>query len=83
MVPFETDELAREAVAKGEVWGMAIVPETFTKYFLKRLWSSLDVDNETLVQSSIQVQSIKFIFFLEFVSCNVPILVCSGQFGHV
>ncbi|TRY76558.1 hypothetical protein TCAL_02660 [Tigriopus californicus] len=55
MVPFETDELAREAVAKGEVWGMAVFPETFTKYFLKRLWSSLDVDNETLIQSSIQV----------------------------
>eukprot|EP00095_Tigriopus_kingsejongensis_P001800 maker-scaffold10_size831480-snap-gene-0.20 protein:Tk01800 transcript:maker-scaffold10_size831480-snap-gene-0.20-mRNA-1 annotation:"ABC transporter " len=55
MVPFETKDEAEGAVKRGEAWGMAVIPEEFTKYFLKRLWSSLDVDNETLVQSSIEV----------------------------
>ncbi len=35
---------------------MVETPANFSKYFLKRLWSSIDADEETLNRSSINVR---------------------------
>ena len=46
---------AYRAVEKGQAWGRLILPGNFSKNFLKRLWSSIDADVETLNKSSINV----------------------------
>lgn len=42
-----------------KIWGMVETPANFSKFFLKRLWSSIDADVETLNKSSINVKNIK------------------------
>ncbi len=39
-----------------QIWGVVETPGNFSKYFLKRLWSSIDADQETLNKSSINVR---------------------------
>lgn len=53
---FADEAEAYRAVEKGEVWGRLILPANFSKNFLKRLWSSIDADVETLNKSSINVR---------------------------
>ena len=50
-------ESAEKAVKDGEAWGIVHIPSNFSKQFLKRLWSSIDADEETLRLSSVDVSS--------------------------
>ena len=44
-----------KAVRDGKAWGVVHTPANFSNKFLKRLWSSIDADKETLRLSSIDV----------------------------
>ena len=44
------------AVEEGDVWGAIEFRSNFSRYFLKRMWSSIDADQETLNGSSVNVK---------------------------
>lgn len=52
---YETDAEALTAVKEGKAWGRLSLPANFSRNFLKRLWSSIDADQETLNASTISV----------------------------
>jgi len=63
---FEEDALVRRhfadrasalaAASDGLTWGVIETPQNFSRFFLKRLWNSIDADQDTLNGSSINVR---------------------------
>ena len=61
---FDNETVALKAVEDGLAWGSLVVPEDFSRSFLKRLWSSFEADNETLASSTIKVTRNIFVWTL-------------------
>lgn len=60
---------AYQAVKDGQAWGVIHTPANFSKYFLTRLWSSIDAEKETLNKSSIEVSVFQIVYFCIFYEC--------------
>ncbi|XP_040563313.1 ABC transporter G family member 20 isoform X1 [Lepeophtheirus salmonis] len=52
---FEDEQLAKTEVLNGEIWGYMTISSNFSEAFLDRLWNTLNVDSESLLQSSLRV----------------------------